>query len=252
MAYFWLDWRRGGIVFASTLSVFLAVALGGVLLAELSWPFALLLAATASLWGAFTGVPAERLRYVLQVGVVGGCLSLIILSVVLLWAAAEGTVQTDAISFVGRLTLSLVIGAVSAAIVRFFAPAPERARFTRWSIGDLFSAACCLKWFRYPSYLWVCCWLGPCAACSMAPSSSLYTTPRGICAAPVLFCTSGGVLNVRLLNAPAPDLLMVFLITVGALLLLRGVFTYDILALGGRGPVSRLGMAAIAARSAAV
>lgn len=149
----WLDWRRGGIVFASTLSVFLAVALGGVLLAELSWPFALLLAATASLWGAFTGVPAERLRYVLQVGVVGGCLSLIILSVVLLWAAAEGTVQTDAISFVGRLTLSLVIGAVSAAIVRFFRSCPGAC--TVYSLvywRPVFPPPRCLKWFRYPSY----------------------------------------------------------------------------------------------------
>ena len=38
----WLGWRRGGIILASTLGVFFAIALSGVLLAELSWSFALL------------------------------------------------------------------------------------------------------------------------------------------------------------------------------------------------------------------
>lgn len=234
----WLDWRRGGIVFASTLSVFFAVALGGVLLAELSWSFALLLAATASLWGAFTGVPAERQRYVLQVGVVGGSLSLIILSVVLLWSAAEGTVQTDAISFVGRLTLSLVIGAVSAAIVRFFSLLPRSVHgLLVGLLATCFSAAALFEVVQIPVLPF-----GFAAGLVLAQHAQWRRRLRYILhrvgSVPLLFYFAllGGVLNVRLLNAPAPDLLMVFLITVGVLLLLRGVFTTIYLRLGAEGP----------------
>ena len=53
----WLDWRRGGIIFASTLGVFFAIALGGVLLAGLSLSFALLLAAAARRAAVFRRAP---------------------------------------------------------------------------------------------------------------------------------------------------------------------------------------------------
>ena len=223
----WLDWRRGGIILASTLGVFFAIALGGVLLAELPWSFALLLAATASLWGAFTGVPTNGQRHLLQVGVVGVAFSLTLLSAVLLWSAVEETAHMNAASFVGRLTLSLVIGSASAATVRFFSLLPQSVHGLLVALlATCFAIAVLFEVVQIPVLPF-----GFAAGLALAQDARWRRRLRYIMfrvgSVPLLFYFAllGGVLDVRLLNAPASNLFTVILITVGVLILLRGLLT---------------------------
>ena len=223
----WLDWRRGGVILASTLGVFFAIASGGVLLAELSWSFALLLAAAASLWGAFTGVPDNRQRHVLQVGVVGIAFSLTLLSAVLLWSAVEETAHMNAVSFVGGLTLSLVIGAASAATVRFFSISPRSVYGLLVALlSTCFAIAALFEVGQIPVLPF-----GFAAGLVFAQDTRWRRRLRYILfrvgSVPFLFYFAllGSVLDVRLLNAPAANLSTVLLITVSVLILLRGLFT---------------------------
>ncbi len=223
----WLGWRRGGIILASTLGVFFAVALCGVLLAELSWSFALLLAAVASLWGAFTGVPTNGQRHVLQVGVVGVAFSLTLLSAVVLWFAVEETAQVNAVSFVGRLILSLFIGAASAATVRFFSLLPKSVHGLLVALlATCFAIAALFEVVQIPVLPF-----GFAAGLVLAHDALWCRRLRYIMfrvgSVPLLFYFAllGGVLDVRLLNAPASNLSTVILITVGVLIFLRALLT---------------------------
>ena len=223
----WLDWRRGGIILASTLGVFFAIALSGVLLAELSWSFALLLAAAASLWGAFTGVPTNGQRHVLQVGIVGVAFSLILLSAILLWSAVEETAHMNAAFFVGRLILSLVIGAASAATVRFFSLLPQSVHGLLIALlATCLAIAALFEVVQIPVLPF-----GFAAGLFLAQDARWHRRLRYIMfrvgSVPLLFYFAllGGVLDVRLLNAPASNLSTVILITVGVLVLLRGLLT---------------------------
>lgn len=223
----WLDWRRVGIIFASTLGVFFAIALGGVLLAGLSWSFALLLAAVGSLWGAFTGVPTNGQRHVLQVGVVGVAFSLTLLSATLLWSAVEGVVHMNAASFVGKLILSLVIGAASAATVRFFSLLPQSLHGLLVALlATCFAIAALFEVVQIPVLPF-----GFAAGLVIAQDARWRRRLRYILfrvgSVPLLFYFAllGGTLDVRLLNAPASNLSTVILTTVGVLILLRGLLS---------------------------
>ena len=239
----WLDLRRGGVILGSTLGVFFAVALGGVLLAELSWSFALLLAAAASLWGPFTGVPTNRQRHVFQVGVVGVAFSLTLLSVVLLWSVVEEKANINAVSFVGRLTLSLVIGAASAAIVRFFSLLPQTVHGLLVALlATCFAIAALFEVMHLPALPF-----GFAAGLVLAQDTRWRRRLRYILfrvgSVPLLFYFAllGGVLDIRLLNAPASNLFTVLLITVGVLILLRGLFITEYLCLDAERPSRDLG-----------
>ena len=223
----WLDWRRGGIILASTLSVFFLIVLGGVLTAELSWSFALLLAAAASLWGPFTGVPTNGQRHVLQVGVVGVTFSLTLLSAVLLWSAVEETAHMNAASFVGRLALSLFIGAASAATVRFFSLLPQSVHGLLVALlATCFAIAALFEVVQIPVLPF-----GFTVGLVLAQDARWRRRLRYILfrvgSVPLLFyfVLLGCVLDVRLLNAPASNLSTFILITVGVLILLRGLLT---------------------------
>ena len=223
----WLDWRRVGVIFASTLGVFFAIALGGVLLAGLSWSFALLVAAAGSLWGAFTGVPTNGQRHVLQVGVVGVAFSLTLLSATLLWSAVEGVAHMNAASFVGRLILSLVIGAASAATVRFFSLLPQSLHGLLVALlATCFAIAALFEVVQIPVLPF-----GFAAGLVIAQDARWRRRLRYILfrvgSVPLLFYFAllGGTLDVRLLNAPASNLSTIILITVGVLILLRGLLT---------------------------
>lgn len=223
----WLDWRRGSIVFGSTLGVLIVVALGGVFLAGLSWWVALILAAIASLWGPFTDVPSDRQRHALQVGVVGMACSLVLLSVILLWPSTKETVQIEAASVVGRMVLSLAIGAVSAGIVRFFSLLPQSVHgLLVGLLATCFSAAALFEIAQLPVLPF-----GFAAGVVLAHHARWRRRLRYVLfrvgSVPFLFYFAllGGVLNIRLLNAPTPGLFIVILTMVGALLLLRGALS---------------------------
>ncbi len=121
----WLDWKRAGVLLASTLGIAIAVALGVALWLELPGWLVLLLGALACLWGPFTGVPTTRRRQAVQVGIIGTAFSLLLLSGVLLLLAAEGLLAAAITGFVGRWWLSLILGAMCAVGMRSLSLLPK-------------------------------------------------------------------------------------------------------------------------------
>ena len=77
----WLDWKRAGVLLASTLGVCAAVTAGVGFFLPLPWWVALLLGALACAWGPFTGAPTTRRRQALQVGLIGVAFSTCTISV---------------------------------------------------------------------------------------------------------------------------------------------------------------------------
>ncbi len=221
----WLDWKRAGVLFISTLAVFILVSLGIALWVEPPWWVALLLGALACLWGPFTGRPTTRRRQVVQVGVVGAACSLLLLSVLFFALETEGILSVGATAFMGWFWVSLALGAAIVALLRLASLVPK-------TINGLL--------------------LGLCGTCLLVAASfqtlPLFPLPFGFAAGLVVaqqplwrrrlryllhrigpipyvvyFALLGAALDVRVLLTPSAGLAPTLLLIVGVLVLLRGV-----------------------------
>ncbi len=221
----WLDWKRAGVLLASTLGVCATVTAGVGFFLSLPWLVALLLGALSCAWGPFTGAPTTRRRQALQVGLVGVAFSTVVLSAVLLWLQLEGALSAATASFVARFWLSCALGAASAGAVRFFSLLPGSIRgllfslfFSCFVLAALFST---LQLHPLP--------FGFAAGAVLARQSKVGRRLRYVLfrvgPIPLLlyFSLLGAQLDVRALALPAPGLPLVMLISISALLVLRGV-----------------------------
>ena len=133
----------------------------------------------------------------------------------------------NAAFFVGRLTLSLVIGAASAATVRFFSLLPQSVHGLLIALlATCLAIAALFEVVQIPVLPF-----GFAAGLVLAQDARWRRRLRYIMfrvgSVPLLFYFAllGGVLDVRLLNAPASNLFTVILIAVSVLILLRGLLT---------------------------
>lgn len=232
----WLDWKRVGVVLGSTLGVWAIVSVSCVLLLGVPWWFALLLGALSCMWEPFTGMPAARRHRAIQVGVVGSAVSLLVMQVELLWLAAVGTLGEDVFPFVGRFFASLLIGALAAGVVRTFSLLPKSVHGL---LLGLF-VACCASALLFNVVQLHPLPFGFAAGAVLAQGASWRRRLRYILfrigPMPLLlyFALLGATLNVRVLNAPQSGLLVVLMVSMGALFVLRGIIPALYLRLRGR------------------
>jgi Kef-type K+ transport system membrane component KefB len=223
----WLDWKRAGVLLASTLGIGIAVALGIALWLEPPWWLALLLGALSCLWGPFTGVPTTRRRQAVQVGTVGAAFSLVVLSAVLLLLEADGLLAPATTGFVGRLWLSLILGAVCAGFIRLLSLLPKTINgllFGLFGVSFLFAALFDILQMHALPFGFA---AGVVLAQRPAWGRRLRYLLHRVGPIPYLFYFAllAAALDVRLFWPVAVGLLPALLVAISALLLLRGVFS---------------------------
>jgi len=122
-----LDWKGPGLIGLVTLATALLATTGIALIAQPPWWLAVLLGAIASLWGPFTSLPAPERRGELLLGVMGTGFSLVLLSIVLGFLQVRGLLPAAVLHLIGRLWLSLLVGACSVEVLRRFGLFAARA-----------------------------------------------------------------------------------------------------------------------------
>jgi len=223
----WLDWKRAGVLLASTLGVGIAVAVGVALWLEPPWWLALLLGALSCLWGPFTGVPTTRRRQAVQVGIIGAAFSLVVLSAVLLFLEADGLLVPATTGFVGRFWLSLFLGAVCAGFMRLLSLLPKTINGLLFSLfGVSFLLAALFHVLQMQALPF-----GLAAGVVLAQRPAWGRRFRYLLfrVGPIpylfYFVLLAAALDLRLFWPVAVGLLPVLLVSIGALLLLRGVLS---------------------------